>query len=491
MRKIILLNLCVTLPVVLAACDNTAPVGKADREVQLRPGDDLRTIVADAPEGTRFVLTKGVYRQQRFAPKDRQEFVGMPGAVLNGAMVLVGWQQKGGHWVKEGLPAPLQRTGMCGKEDDPVDTDICTYREDLFLDGRVYQRVGELKDLGPGKWFYRDGTAFVSDDPSGRVAELSVTPNAITSTANNVVLRNLNIEKYATAAQAGAIDARDTEGWQIIDVTAKWNHGLGVYIGRKMLVRGGSYSHNGQMGMGGAGNQSVVEGVEMAYNNYAGFMPTWEAGGAKFVFSNDLVIRNNCVHHNYGNGIWTDIDNINITIEGNKVFDNEGSGIMHEISYKATIRNNTVVRNGRNKYDWLWGSQIVVQNSQDVDVHGNVVEVAPDFGNGISLIYQNRGAGKYGAYLTANNNVSDNQVILTGAKGKSGMVADFEGDRFWNQMGNKFHKNAYIAPANNGANWSFKGDKTWSELQAMGFEESSTLKLAVRRPMAVSCAKAS
>jgi parallel beta-helix repeat protein len=256
-----------------------------------------------------------------------------------------------------------------------------------------------------------------------------------------------------------------------------------------MLVRGGSYSHNGQMGMGGAGNQSVVEGVELAYNNYAGFMPTWEAGGAKFVFSNELVIRNNCVHHNYGNGIWTDIDNINITIEGNKVFDNEGSGIMHEISYKATIRNNTVVRNGRNKYDWLWGSQIVVQNSQDVEVHGNIVEVAPDFGNGISLIYQNRGAGKYGPYLTAKNNVRDNQVILTGAKGKSGMVADFEGDRFWNQMGNKFHKNSYVAPANNGANWSFKGDKSWSEVQASGFEESSTLKLAARPPMAVSCAK--
>ena len=483
--------LCCTIPLLLAGCDNTVPVAqKDDSGIRVKPGDDLRTIVAGAPAGARFILTKGVYRQQSFVPRDRQEFIAEPGAILNGAMVLRDWRKEGPYWVQEGLPPPLHPVGMCGSSNDPVERRTCAYREDLFLDGKVYQRVDELNAVGPGRWYFDNGRAYLSDDPSGRLAELSVTPNAISGSAKGVVLRNLTVEKYASAAQAGAIDARKSSGWQVIDVRAIWNHGVGIYISNDMVVRGGSYSYNGQMGMGGAGSRSVIEGVEIAHNNYAGFMTNWEAGGAKFVYSDGLVLRNNCVHHNKGNGLWTDIDNINIVIEGNKVFDNEGIGIAHEISYKATIRNNHVARNGRNLDSWLWGSQILVQNSQNVDVYGNVVEVAPTYGNGISLIYQNRGAGVYGPYLTANNNVRENQVTLRGLKGKSGMVADFEVERFWDKMQNRFHQNRYVVPANSGRNWSYKGDRQFADAQALGFEKNSTLKVASDTPMALSCEKA-
>ena len=51
-------------------------------------------------------------------------------------------------------------------------------------------------------------------------------------------------------------------------------------------------------------------------------------------------------------------------------------GIKHEISYDAIIRNNIVAGNGGSFDEWLWGSQILVQNSSNVEVYGNFVEVA-------------------------------------------------------------------------------------------------------------------
>ncbi len=464
------------LAVILSTCANSDVI-------TLQAGDDIQVAVDAAPEGARFVLEPGIYRQQKFTPKNRQQFIGKPGAILNGAMLLTSWQNHGDYWMEPNVPAPLQPHGRCRGGSN-----LCKYREDLFIDGRLYQRVATSEDLGPGKWLYLDGAARLTDDPSGHLVELSVTPRAVGGDAADVVLRNLIIEKYASAAQAGAIDARNSNGWQVLDVTARWNHGIGIYIGAGMLVRGGSYNNNGQMGMGGAGNQALIENVEIAYNNYSDFAPTWEAGGTKFVRSDGLIIRNNCVHHNDGNGLWTDIDNVNVLYEGNKVFDNTGIGIIHEISYSAVIRNNTIARNGHNKDNWLWGSQILVQNSQDVEVYGNSVEIAPDFGNGIGLIYQDRGNGRYGPYLTTNINVHHNQVVHTGPKGTSGMVVDFDRKTFWNQMTNRFHQNTYINLSDNSRSWMFDNrELRWAGVQARGFEENSVLTVTTRAPMVLFC----
>ena len=68
-------------------------------------------------------------------------------------------------------------------------------------------------------------------------------------------------------------------------------------------------------------------------------------------------MRDSCVHHNAGPGLWTDFDNIHTLYEGNTVFLNGEDGIKHEISYDATIRNNVVAANGQSKDNWLWGSQ--------------------------------------------------------------------------------------------------------------------------------------
>ena len=81
--------------------------------------------------------------------------------------------------------------------------------------------------------------------------------------------------------------------------------------------------HNGQLGLAAAGNGIIVEDNEIAYNNTHGFSYWWEAGGTKFVRTENLIVRRNHSHHNIGPGLWTDGNNLNTLYEHNRVTDND------------------------------------------------------------------------------------------------------------------------------------------------------------------------
>ena len=122
-----------------------------------------------------------------------------------------------------------------------------------------------------------------------------------------------------------------------------------------------------------------------------------------------MVVRGNFSHHNRGPGLWTDINNIHTLYENNTVEDNERGGIFHEISYDATIRNNTSRRNGTGKdfpY-WTTGAGIEIVSSRNVEVHGNTLE---DNWQGITGLDDHRGTGNAGPYTLINLNVHDNVV---------------------------------------------------------------------------------
>ncbi len=450
--------------------------------VQVTPQSELREIVARSPENTVFSFAPGVYRGIYIEPKNGQRFVGKDGVVLTGAMILDKWSRDGDFWVAEGLPEQLQPHGGCLKESPG-----CRFREDLFVNDQVFKRVLSRDQLDAVSWYYEAGKAYQLDDPSGKRIELSVTPRAFGGNASNVVLANLTVEKYASQAQAGAIDARHGKNWSFINVTARWNHGIGLFVGPGTRIEKGSYSHNGQMGLGGGGENILIDGPEIAHNNYAGFHYEWEAGGFKFFDTRNLIVRNACVHHNDGIGMWNDIDNIDTIFENNKVFDNARIGIAQEISYAAKIRNNVVARNGRNRDGWLWGSQILIQNSKDVEVYGNVVEVAATFGNGIGIINQNRGDGKYGSYEAMNNYIHDNQIIHLGVHGRSGVAVDFRSDWFLKEANNRFDRNTYLIPNPQGRHWMLDEGADWNKFRTSGMEPNGRIIVRKSGPMALSC----
>lgn len=295
----------------------------------------------------------------------------------------------------------------------------------------------------------KDGMTFIGETGAVMTGE-GVTQYAFHPTANNVTIRNLVIERYASPLQMGAITAgghtasEQRHGWVIEDCEVRTNDGGGIRLGDGMILRNSNIHHNGQIGLVGISNGGLIDGNEIAYNNTKNVNAGWEAGGTKFVASDGLVIRNNFVHHNKGKGLWTDIDNINILMEGNVVEDNTEAGIMHEISYRAVFRNNVVRRNGFGGPGWLWGGGIVIANSPDVEVYGNRVE---DNADGITGIHQSRGTGRYGARDLRNLHVHDNTVKMSGSGDwngqQTGIAQDTGTTAVFSSWGNRFVGNSY------------------------------------------------
>ncbi len=257
--------------------------------------------------------------------------------------------------------------------------------------------------------------------------------------ASNVVIAGLEIRDYATPLQNGAIHAMDnstpSNGWLIEGVNVHDNAAGGVFVGSNSLLRNSRIHHNGQIGLKSASTtNAVIDNVEVDNNNTDNHNAGWEAGGSKFAYTTNLVVRNSFVHHNAGPGLWTDIDNVNTLYEANVVSDNMGAGIFHEISYSAIIRNNVIERNGYYDSGWLWGAGIQVAASPDTEVYGNSLK---DNENGIVGIQQNRGSD----WILRNYWVHDNTIENSGI---TGLAQDISDTSIYTSRNNRFDRNTYI-----------------------------------------------
>jgi len=230
------------------------------------------------------------------------------------------------------------------------------------------------------------------------------------------------------------------------------------------------------MGIAGYGTNLLVDGNEMAYNNTAGFTSGWEAGGAKFVATNGVIVRGNFSHHNDGNGIHCDIDCINTLIENNRVEDNTWRGIFYEISYKGTIRNNVSRRNGfkppKGVISPVDHAGILVSNSRDVEIYGNTVE---NNWTGIGAYESNRGSGKYGVHDLVNLNVHDNTVVQSTGRA-AGVTQNIGSNAVFTSQNNKFTGNIYdLGTSARYFRW-MNSDRTTPDWKGYGLDVNGTFK---------------
>jgi hypothetical protein len=469
-------------------------------QVALYPGDDLQAAVDNNPEGTTFVLAPGLYRLQQVNPKDGDTFIGLPGAVMNGAELLTDFRQETvedvTYWV--GAPGPTT-PGQLSGECDP-DHPACIYPEDLFIDDTPLTQVNYLQDVVPGKCFfdYPAGEIYFLDDPTGHTVEVSVARHAFGGTfgyaaAPNVTIRGLVIEKYASPGDMGAVgDQFGGDNWTIENNEIRFNHGAGVMGTTGNVIRDNYIHDNGQIGITGAGTANgapdiLVENNEISGNNYAGFGGSYGSGGVKFSFTRSLTVQNNYVHDNNGPGLWTDTGNYDTLYENNQVAANMGVGIWHELSYDVTIRYNTLIRNGLSGHPWLYASQILIANSRNGEVYNNLAVVDGNLGttgnpgNGIAILQDDRSEDGPD-YYTVNNYIHDNVVTYLGDRGLSGAGADMlPGDpydpRIMYDGNNLFDYNTYHDPSGpNGWRWNWKCDTAWdcwldwANFQAQGQE---------------------
>jgi hypothetical protein len=472
------------------------------KEIVVRPEDDVQQLVDHNPPGTTFRFAPGLYRGVSVVPKDNDIFAGDAGAVLNGSVILH-FERRGAAWVASGQTNrdedEVMRNGMQGRgpggevaggrqnrgfggqnrfgfpgggpgrrrggmqgprggqrgpqqkryrgrcqEEYP----LCIFPEDVFVDDLPLVRVQSRDELGPGKW-YSDSSAgeiYLSTDPTGHKVEMSVTPHAFSGGANNVTIRGLIIERYAQPAGEAAIDGKQGENWTIENNETRWNHAVGIKAGNGWRILNNKTHDNGDAGMGGSGRDILVEGNEMYKNNYAGYWPGWESGGAKFVLTENLVVRNNYSHDNIGPGLWTDINNKNTLYEGNRTTNNT-EGIFHEISFHAIIRNNTIWNDGNNTFGHHEeDAGILIGESRDVEVYGNTVTNCK---NGILGRQLNRAqdARNYHVdepYEIRNLYVHDN--VITQSSGVAAGImkpAPHVSDDIFSSWGNRFEHNIF------------------------------------------------
>jgi parallel beta-helix repeat protein len=409
--------------------------------IAIGPGALIQETVDRAGDGAVLCLQNGVHRAQAIRPRPRQRFYGEGQTVLNGSQLLTGFRREEGYWA---ATSPLQRRSKHG--DCQPSAPLCNEPQALFLDDKPLTRVSSKGELTSGKFYidYAGRRMYLVDDPTNRKVEVTVALFAFQSAAPDVLISNITVEKFANAAQTGAIHAIEGARWIMENCEARLNSGHGISAGTGSRVRNCDIHNNGQLGIGGYGNDILIESNHIWSNNIYGFDPGWEAGGVKIAESDRVTFRGNHVHDNKGRGLWCDGDCRNIVYEDNIIENNQRSGIYHEISFNAVIRNNRLRHNHHEKRDWFWSAEILIAGSQDVEVSGNTL-VADAGICGVMLIDQGR-HDNGPLYKTRNNTIRGNDMTFEGGACAGGASDTKPGHDNYNIIedgNNRFDGNTY------------------------------------------------
>lgn len=318
---------------------------------------------------------------------------------------------------------------------------------------------------------------------------------------DDVTIRGLKITRYHPLPDGvmGAVNAGgdapgdSTSGWIIEDCDIGQHSAMSVRLGTATQVRRCRLHHNAILGFGGVGTSCVVEDNEVSYNNVG--TSNADAGGCKVVLSTNCTLRNNWVHHNNGPGLWGDIANGGLLIEDNVVEDNVQEGIVDEIGYDFTIRNNTVRRNGLSDSradSWAWGAGIAAHASGGTGsaIYGNYLE---DNRHGIALLQQPRGtahgdpsAPRADAVTVAaemyvqNVAVHDNIVVQNLPYGSAllpvtGALADPADAMLFSGRGNSFEDDDYYITASIADPFAWDGAvRDWASWQGYGNDDTGS-----------------
>jgi nitrous oxidase accessory protein NosD len=296
---------------------------------------------------------------------------------------------------------------------------------------------------------------------------------------DDVTIRNLVIRRMPKRAVHFFFTGADRWTVEYCEITA---NKTGIVIGNAALVRHNYIHHN--FGTNPTQADTTGGGGYESYNTDGGLFEdneiSYNGANQKFVWSRGLVFRGNVVHHNYGNGIWYDGENVNALIENNIVEDHPGEGIFYEVSSVGIIRNNAIRRNGL--------SGVFISTSHDVDVYSNTLE---DNFRGIQFNVDGARVGlggEAGVIFDLQNNTVHHNTVRVGTR--SGSLAN---TFFYQRMdsaqlqpyldgtkNNTFTNNQYSVPNLTESWWDWADVvKPWSQWQAEGRDVTGTV---VRTP---------
>jgi hypothetical protein len=395
--------------------------------VHITTSSDIAAVMqSNTTAGTVFYIHEGEYRGVGELPVSAgQEVVGELGpngerlAVFNGSVLLTNWEQEGKYWVHENVEPTGVSWGVCWMtRQKACKTPDNLYMDNLFLrevdtlqaldsikfDRLVYPHIGpyeqqaENQHIEHGTWFFDHNLKkiYMLDDPTGHKMEKSQTKR-LRGGAENAVIKNIVVEKYATPLQGGAVSI-SAAGSVLDNVESRLNHGIGMAIygdAPGLVIRNCHTHHNAQLGIKLQSTlNAVVENTIVNNNDLHRTIGSWwgEEGGIKVVSNNvNPTLRNNWVYRNWGKGLWFDGHTRNGTITGNLCEDNAELGVFLEIMDTLTdsgvVSYNIVRRNGYCL--WFYGAQIMTSASKNCHIHHNVVYVDPTHdANSVTMIWQ-------------------------------------------------------------------------------------------------------
>ena len=258
-----------------------------------------------------------------------------------------------------------------------------------------------------------------------------------------------------------------------------YNNGTGVELTSYSELDKNYIHDNRQYGLtGGSSSDILIRNDDSDNNtsNYCGGTCRGNAGGSKVVGAAagtyNLTWEGNYVHDNIGVGIWSDINVRTSLYEHNTVVDNSASGILHEISWDAEIRHNTLINNGSRDVGRScgYGGQLAVNASTNVEAYGNVV-VASNGANGICGIDGLRTEGAPNSQTLTSFYAHDNAIFLS--SGTTGIVGRLSAA----SAGSRFANNAYYVTEPWRSYWAWPlGDVSgWTTWHAHGQDIAGSL----------------
>lgn len=448
------------------------PTRSRCRGVTIQPEQNGRRVMRRHPPGTTYCIAEGVHRLTRpLVPQDGDSLVGVRGAVLNGSKVLSGWQAVPEGWSTSAfLPREPSRAGECLTEQP-----LCTFAEDVFIDGQPLTRAASLDDVTAGIFYadYTTNVITIGTEPGGRLVEQAVSPSLVRSAASGVTVRNLVVEKSAGEAQLAAIDGRTSSPrtgarWTVKHNLVQLNHGVGIGVGSRGVVRSNVVQKQGQLGISVWEERARVQRNQVLQNGTMGYDPDWEAGGLKAWMTTDVKLLGNLVHDNRGPALWSDGACLRTTYRGNHIADNWGAGIQHEISYDALIERNNIAGNGRRHKGWAWEAGIQIQSSGGLGrglivVRGNTVA---DNAHGIMVLESGQRLSEWpathGPHVVRNVLVRSNTVTLRPGQW-TGVVQDVSSHEVFERE-IRFRDNTYHLDSATQESFAWKDDElTWKQ----------------------------
>jgi Right handed beta helix region len=331
-----------------------------------RPWKSLSRAVEHLKPGDTVIVHSGVYRETVLLSASGTAGAPITLRAADGEQPVISGADEVRDWTRADTRDPIYRTpwehvfAIDWHNGQPVRTHGAEApvgrAEQAFWWGQPLRMVMRREQLAPGTFTIDDeGKAlygWFDDDPARGGAELSTREILLGLRATDrkrpgyVVLRGLTFRHAANFAQRGAVRI-EGDHWRVEDCVFEEMNGPGATItGPNHLIRRCTFRDNGQLGFGADGAHRLrLEQCRLLRNNVKGFSSGWEAGGCKIVLTRGSVIDRCMARENSGPGFWYDIGNEDSLVQNCLMARNE-VGLMYEISYGLTARNNWIVNNG-------------------------------------------------------------------------------------------------------------------------------------------------